>query len=177
MDISTVMNEKEDLEGLAAVYCRVHHPDNPEHHLERMKERIQKHAAYPGFKAMKAVNETGAPVGMAYGYTSMPGQFYRSKIEAFLDEKERRAWLDDCFEFVELAVDPAFQRMRMGSKLHDALLKESHHAVSVLTTQVDNRAAKSLYEAKGWVVIKSAIRPMETGPLLTLMGNSQLSRF
>ncbi|SDL92545.1 GNAT family N-acetyltransferase [Sediminibacillus halophilus] len=178
MDISNVNNGKGDFEGMAAVYCRVHHPANPENYLERMKERIQKHAGYPGFRALKAINDTGVPVGIAYGYTSMPGQFYRSKIESFLDEQERRAWLDNCFEFVELAVDPAYQRMQIGSKLHDALLKESSdHAVSILTTQVDNRAAKSLYESKGWKVIKYAIRPVETSPLLTLMGNSQLSGF
>ncbi len=177
MNILKVANIEKDLEEVTAVYCNVHHPKNPEQHQEIMKERIRKHACYPGFKAIKALDESGKIVGMAYGYTSMPGQFYRSKIERFLDEGEKKKWLDDCFEFVELAVDPAFQRMKIGSKLHDALLKESRHAVSLLTTQVDNHAAKSLYESRGWEVIKSAIRPMETAPSLTLMGNEQLSRF
>ncbi|WP_053220198.1 GNAT family N-acetyltransferase [Virgibacillus senegalensis] len=177
MNITIVTNLQEDIKGLAAVYCNVHHPSNPEHHLEIMEERIQKHAGYPGFKAVKAVDEGGSIVGMAYGYTSVPGQFYRSRLEPLLSEEERYKWLESCFEFVELAVDPPFRRQRVGSGLHDALLNGLPHDASVLTTERANYPAKRLYKSRGWVGIKDAIKPIESAPVLTLMGHNQLSRF
>ncbi|WP_407058308.1 GNAT family N-acetyltransferase [Tigheibacillus jepli] len=116
---------------------------------------LRKHASYKGFIGVKAVNNAGEMAGFAYGYTSLPGQFYRMKLEAVLTEQQRKDWLDDCFEFVELAVHPNQRKNGIGSLLHDKLMQNITHETAILTTDVNNLPAKALYRKKGWGIIQA----------------------
>jgi GNAT superfamily N-acetyltransferase len=110
---------------------------------------FRRHAEFPGYRGLAAV-EAGRVVGYAYGYTTRPGQYYHEALRAVLPESTYDRWLTDCFEFVELGVEPAARRRGLGGRLHDALLAGRPHATSVLTTGVDNRPARELYEERGW---------------------------
>jgi ribosomal protein S18 acetylase RimI-like enzyme len=133
-------------------------------------KNIQKHARYEGFKGVKARDRDGNIVGFAYGYTSLPGQFYREKVEAQLSVEQINTWLGDCFEFVELAVSPAFRRLGIANTLHDVLLNGVNHRTALLTTGIDNSPAISFYEKKGWEAIKANAPVISEGHLQLIMG-------
>ncbi|HEX7064090.1 MAG TPA: GNAT family N-acetyltransferase [Bacillales bacterium] len=92
-------------------------------------------------------------IGFAYGYSSLPGQFYRGKIAAQLSETQANDWLSDCFEFVELAVNPSYKRLGIASQLHDILSDNVDYKTFILTTWVHNSPAINLYKNKGWELI------------------------
>lgn len=126
---------------------------------DEFKERIKRHSGYEGFRAVVALNEASAVVGFAYGYVSSEGQFYRGLLEKALSHEEIENWLEDCFEFVELAVHPEYQRNGLGVKLHQKLLAGIVQNTSILTTQVTNVSARSLYLKLDWVVVKEPFIP------------------
>ena len=56
-------------------------------------------------------------IGFAYGYASLPGQYYHELLARAFDREECDKWLRDCFEFVELAVHPSFRKQGLGRML------------------------------------------------------------
>jgi ribosomal protein S18 acetylase RimI-like enzyme len=130
-------------------------------------EMFARHADYPGYRGVVAVDE-GSVAGYAYGYSSLPGQYYHDRLRGALDEESAERWLADCFEFVELGVLPYARRRGVGSRLHDAVFAGVDHATSVLTTGTDNAPARRLYEAKGWEPIRE---PFDGGDVpLAILG-------
>lgn len=121
-------------------------------------ENIHKHTTHEGFIGLKATDPVGNLLGFSYGYRSLPGQFYREKLEKKVTQEQAGHWLKDCFEFVELAVDPSHKRMGVGSSLHDKTIIEVLNATSVLTTSIGNTPSLTLYKSKGWIVIKEDAR-------------------
>ncbi|WP_093855241.1 GNAT family N-acetyltransferase [Tenuibacillus multivorans] len=109
-------------------------------------------------------------VGFTYGYTSLPQQFYRQKIEQQLSVDERNTWLGHCFEFVELAVDSSYKRQGIGGQLHNELLSNLTHQTSILTTHIDNLPAINLYKQKGWDMIKTNAPIITADHLQVIMG-------
>lgn len=138
--------------------------------LDQITGTFQKHSTYPGFTGVKALSENGKMIGFAYGYESTAGQFYRSMLEGQLTEEQTRVWLSDCFEFVELAVAPSARYNGIGNMLHDKLIGHITNGTSVLTTEVGNTPAISLYTKKGWEVIKSDAPVLSTDSLQLIMG-------
>lgn len=134
---------------------------------EDIRERFLKHSTYPGYSGWVAVCDEKV-VGFAYGYTCSPGQFYRTKLEAVMEEGEIKSWLTDCFEFVELAVAPEFRRQGIASTLEKRLLDTAPNETSVLTTGSSNDHAKALYERLGWSGVKEAEVLPAAGPMLIM---------
>lgn len=159
-----------DLDEIGELYCKIF----LEYFLLKDKENAQininKHAGYKGFKGLKAVDDDGNIIGFTYGYTCMPEQFYHQKIANQLSVAEISTWLDNCFEFVELAVDPGHRRLGLASKLHDLLLENLNYESSILTTGVGNDPAINLYKNKGWQVIKSNAPVISEDNLQMIMG-------
>lgn len=151
-----------DLECLGKLYVLAfigeHYASDDKHNAML---NIEKHAHYEGFKGLKAKDANGEVIGFAYGYSSLPGQFYREKIAAQLTDAQLSYWLADCFEFVELAVSSSHQRLGIASRLHDTLLDDIGYKTSILTTWMHNHPAIHLYENKGWELIK------EEAPVIT----------
>lgn len=124
-----------------------------EEELRGFSERLQRHTSNPDFRlCVKFSRRT--PVGFAYGYTSVPGGWWRQMVAAGLPEEVADRWFEDCFEFAELAVVPGSQRRGIGGALHDALLEELPHRSSVLSTQRANGRALSFYMRRDWVLIE-----------------------
>lgn len=135
---------------------------------------FRRHADYPGYRGLvaatgTAVTSPGSVLGYTYGYASRPGQYYRGELAAALTPEQAERWLSDCFEFVELGVAAHARRRGVGGVLHDALLSDVRQATSVLTTGVDNGAARSLYAGRGWVPVHEPFS-VQGGPSMVVLG-------
>jgi GNAT superfamily N-acetyltransferase len=119
---------------------------------QTLGERLIQQAGNPDFRLCVAV-EAGAAVGFAYGYASVPGGWWRQSVAAQLRGQDWHKWLDDCFEFAELAVVPDFQGRGVGGLLHYGLLHQLQQSTSLLSTQKANLSALSFYKARGWIVL------------------------
>ncbi|MFA1821136.1 GNAT family N-acetyltransferase [Virgibacillus oceani] len=160
-----------DLDDIGGLYCRTFLEKGfSREDKENAIKNINKHTNYKGFKGLKAKDREGNIVGFTYGYTSLPKQFYRQKVAEQLSEVEINTWLNNCFEFVELAVSPSYKRLGIASELHDSLLEKNSHKTSILTTGVDNSPAINLYRKKGWKLIKSVAPVISDGNLQVIMG-------
>ncbi len=132
--------------------------------------RLPYHARWKGFRCVVALDQAaqdpaGTPgfelpvsggtgvVGFAYGFTSQPDTWWRELVTAEMSLPAVHEWLEDCFEFVELAVTPAYQGQRIGGRLHDALLQGIQHRTAVLSTLQADTNALHLYRKRGWVNI------------------------
>lgn len=152
------------LNEVVEIYRNVYGNSNP----EEIRERFLQHATYPGYTGWVAVCDDRI-VGFAYGFSSTAGQYYRSKLENVLEEREIHSWLSDCFEFVEMAVVPEFRRQGIASTLEKRLLDKAPHQTSVLTTGSANEDAKFLYEKLGWENVKEA-NVLPTQDPMVIMG-------
>lgn len=169
--VSPFYTNDSDLQSIGELYCLLfsREESSPED-IKRAVENINKHTSYEGFQGFKAKDEDGRLAGFAYDYQSFPGQFYREKPAAQLTEAEIIYWLKDCFEFVELVVEPSCKRRGIGSLLHDRLMMENGNEMSVLTTWVANQPAIRLYEKKGWQLIKSNVPVVSADNPQVIMG-------
>ncbi|MFA1820181.1 GNAT family N-acetyltransferase [Virgibacillus oceani] len=159
-----------DLNEIGELYCKIFLDNFSLKDKENALKNLNNHAGYEGFKGLKAIDSDGNITGFTYGYTSMPEQFYHQKIANQLSADEINTWLDNCFEFVELAVDPDNRRLGIASKLHGLLLENLYHKTSVLTTVVENDPAINLYRTKGWQVINSKAPVISEDNLQVIMG-------
>ncbi|MCG7344851.1 GNAT family N-acetyltransferase [Sporosarcina sp. ACRSL] len=135
-----------------------------------MKERILKHSTYKGFKGFVIKSNDYKVIGFAYGYTSLPGQFYHKLLAKEFNSEEYHKWLQDCFEFVELAVHPSYRKQGLGKMLITKLLKGVDNKTAILTTQVGNHSARSLYESLQWMVLKEPFYPNNSNLPYVIMG-------
>jgi GNAT superfamily N-acetyltransferase len=130
--------------------------------------RLPYHARWKGFRCVVALDqgenspagESGlepplpgsqSVVGFAYGFTSQPNTWWRELVTAEMSRPTVQEWLADCFEFVELAVTPAYQGRSIGGQLHDALLAGVSHRTAVLSTLQAETNALRLYRKRGWI--------------------------
>ncbi|WP_312097207.1 GNAT family N-acetyltransferase [Niallia sp.] len=136
-----------------------------------LKERLIKHIAYEKFRGYIIISEEGKLLGFAYGYKSLPGQYYHELLSKALNQKEYETWLKDCFEVVELAVHPLYRNKGYGKTLFNELLNDVDNKTAVLTTQVNNKVARHLYQNLGWIVIKDRFTPSGSESPYVIMGN------
>ncbi|MFC0187033.1 GNAT family N-acetyltransferase [Fictibacillus aquaticus] len=122
-------------------------------------ERLKRHTSYEGFRGIAMFTSDNQIAGFAYGYTSAKGQYYRGLLEEVLTPEQSQKWLDDCFEFVELAVETSYRGNGLGKRLAEGLLANTAHKTAVLTTQCDNLSARRLYESMNWSAINENFLP------------------
>lgn len=94
-----------------------------------------------------AQDDKSEVVGFSYGYTSLPGQYYNGLLEKEFSSTEQTKWLTDCFELVKLAVHPSYRKQGLGKMLITELLEGVGNKTALLTIQVNNNSARSLYES------------------------------
>jgi ribosomal protein S18 acetylase RimI-like enzyme len=58
----------------------------------------------------------------------------------------------------ELHVHPSAQGQRLGSQLHDRLLRSQHHPTAVLSVMHHSERARQLYARRGWQVLVEDLR-------------------
>ena len=135
-----------------------------------IKERIIRHKSYKGFKGYVILNDEDKIIGFSYGYTSLPGQFYHELLAKEFNAEEYQYWLQDCFEIVELAIHSSYRKQGLGKMLMEKLLEDIDNKTAILTTQMENKAACSLYESLHWKVLKAPFYPSNTKQPYVIMG-------
>ena len=141
------------LKQIASLYQQVWNIDTD------CTEQFKRHMMYEGFRGTICLDEEDEPIGFAYGYASLPGQYYHELLSSHLKVDLSNEWLTNCFEFVELCVHPSMRQLGIGTLIHEHLLKNMPYKTGVLTTQQSNLAARKLYEARGWIVIADSFLP------------------
>ncbi|QXE01427.1 GNAT family N-acetyltransferase [Terribacillus sp. DMT04] len=121
--------------------------------------RFERHSTYPGYCGLVQLDEKGNIVGLVYGYISKQGQYYHDLLHSALQENGKSAWLEDCFELVELVVSPTLRGQGIGTSLLMQLLTDVSNSTAVLTTREKNTGAIRLYERNGWELLKDAFYP------------------
>jgi ribosomal protein S18 acetylase RimI-like enzyme len=148
------------------------------------RDIVLRHAGYQGYRGVAAKAPDGTLLGFAYGYTSVPGQWWNGQVRRVLGEAEAATLLDGAFELVELHVEPAAQGAGIGRRLLYGVTADLPAARVVLTTGVDNARARRLFEAAGFQALYEGLwaRPGNTGavvlgatlPLVAITENSDL---
>jgi ribosomal protein S18 acetylase RimI-like enzyme len=140
-------------------------------------DTLRRHATYRGFSAFGAFNLRNRLVGFSYGYTSLPGLWWREQIAAPMSAEQRAKWLTDAFELAELHVHPSAQGHHLGSQLHDELMASHTHRTALLSVMHRSERARQLYASRGWQVIVDDLRfstePRTPFSVLGLIGRSE----
>lgn len=109
-----------------------------------------RHVAREGFRLVAALAGESL-VGFAYGYVGERGQYWPDQVAEALGEDVAATWVGGHFEFVELAVLPAFRGRGLGAALHDVLLEDAPGDRAMLSTaDIPDDPAVRLYASRGW---------------------------
>ncbi|MGI8483907.1 MAG: hypothetical protein ACR2OU_06555 [Thermomicrobiales bacterium] len=135
-----------------------------------MTDGLDRHRRYACFRGLLAEDANGMVVGFTYGYQSQAGQWWHDLVRSSLEAAHHADWLDDAFEFVELAVAPDVQGQHIGGRLHDALLLDVPGRTALLSTLPGDTPATRLYLARGWIVLVHDFRYFPAGEEVFLMG-------
>lgn len=111
---------------------------------------VLRHAEFPAFRFVAAINGHGRLTGFAYGYTSLPGQWWHDLVLRAVG-RAGASWLEDAFELSELHVSPASQGRGTGEQLLRSLADGLPHRTMVLSTPEGENRAWRLYRRVGFV--------------------------
>lgn len=94
------------------------------------------HMRRPGWRAVGWLDATGALLGIAYGYTGGPGQWWYEEVRRGVRGglPGTPDWLADYFELTELHVRPDAQGGGLGEGLLRALLAGTDRSYVLLST-------------------------------------------
>src|ERR1700754_2599607 len=122
--------------------------------MEARRGIIATHVRRSGFRAVATLTSEGALAGFGYGYVSGSGQWWHDQVRSALTEEQRKRWLTDCFEVVELHVRPAAQGHGVGARQLRALLAMADgHTVLLSTPEANEEQSRAwrLYRRFGFV--------------------------
>ncbi|MFI5707490.1 GNAT family N-acetyltransferase [Kribbella sp. NPDC051620] len=108
-----------------------------------------RHATRDGYRLVTAVDGPGV-VGFGWGYTGQRGQYWSDLVCEALPAAITDEWVGGHFEFVELAVLPAYRGRGVGRALHDKLLESVTSRCLLSTTDSPDDPAVRLYLSAGW---------------------------
>jgi catechol 2,3-dioxygenase-like lactoylglutathione lyase family enzyme/ribosomal protein S18 acetylase RimI-like enzyme len=137
-------------------------------HVDGFADALRSHVDRPGFVAFCACVGHHL-VGFTYGYTTGRNHWWHEQVRAALGTHADH-WLTDSFEYVELALMPRYRRLRIGRRLHDALLAAQPHPRAVLSTIDAVTAGRRLYESAGWKALVRGFRFERTVARYVIMG-------
>ncbi|MCW0213250.1 MAG: GNAT family N-acetyltransferase [Pseudonocardia sp.] len=119
------------------------------------------HARRPGWRAVGWLDPAGVLIGIGYGYSGGPGQWWFEEVRRGLAARgmarshSEPDWLGDYFELTELHVRPDAQGSRLGEGLLRTLLQDvPHRRVLLSTPEYGHRApgrAWRLYRRVGFL--------------------------
>ncbi|MFC5754034.1 GNAT family N-acetyltransferase [Actinomadura rugatobispora] len=166
---------------ILAVYAAAMRP--PAEQLPGRRTIMERHAAYPGFRAVVAERRGpalpggGAVRGFAYGFHGERGQWWHDVVRGALagpsGEDHAARWLDDPFEVAELHVHPDHQGQGLGRRLLNTLCEGRPERTVVLSTLDRGREdtpAQHLYRSVGMIDLLTAFEFPGGGPPYAVMG-------
>lgn len=116
-----------------------------------------KHRQRSGFRLALAY-DGDAVVGLAYGYTGEPGQWWTDNARTVLAPEVADAWLGGHFEVVSVGVIESARGAGVGRELMHTLLDGlEHDRLLLMTTADETDPARRLYASEGWHVIGPGI--------------------
>jgi GNAT superfamily N-acetyltransferase len=122
--------------------------------LGELTEQLRWHGTFPGFTGVAAYDaRSGAVLGLTYGFSNRPGQWWRDRVAEAIGPEQTRTVLDHSFCLMELGVVRAARRRGVGRALVAALLTQQPHPCALLSMQTDNRGGRAFYLATGWTVL------------------------
>jgi GNAT superfamily N-acetyltransferase len=137
------------------------------------------HTHRRGFKAVATLDNAGALMGFGYGYMSEPGQWWHDQVKGALSREERKIWLSDCFEVVEMHVRPIAQGHGLGAAQLRNLLNMTSAATALLSTpEADEATSRAwrLYRRFGFIdLIRDFMFPGDARPFAVLGRNLPLT--
>jgi ribosomal protein S18 acetylase RimI-like enzyme len=163
-----------ELDALTGIYALAMHATQDE--LPGRLSIMERHAGYPGFRAVVAVlrGEPGEPVGFAYGFHGTPGQWWHDLVRDSLVGKrgsEAAAfWLDDPFEIAEVHVHPAHQGRGTGRAMMEHLAAGRPERTALLSTPEGHSRARRLYRSLGFTDLLPGFIFPGAGPCYAIMG-------
>jgi GNAT superfamily N-acetyltransferase len=131
------------LEEALRIYARVW----PDRDPDAAREGFTRYAGYAAFRGYVAFVD-GEPAGVAYGARSVPGIPWHDIVAPCLGPDHPA--LQDAFRIVELAVVEKHQGKKLGGRLHDELLAAQPCPRALISTNVTNQRARTIYERRGW---------------------------
>src|SRR5690348_13735739 len=102
--------------------------------LDTRRGYIAAHTHRAGFRAVATIDSDDMVIGFGYGYRSSPGQWWHDQVRGALRREDRRVWLSDCWELVELHVRPAAQGNGLGARQLVELLSGPRQRTVLLST-------------------------------------------
>lgn len=127
---------------------------------------IASHVHRRDFRAVASLDSRGTLLGFGYGYTSEPGQWWHDQVRGALSREDRKRWLSDCFEVVELHVRPPAQGHGLGAAQLRSLLSMTTASTTLLSTpEADEATSRAwrLYRRFGFVdVVRNFRFPGDT---------------
>jgi ribosomal protein S18 acetylase RimI-like enzyme len=134
---------------------------------------VAAHSHRPGFRAVGALGREGDVIGFTYGYRSVPGQWWHDQVRSSMRRGDRRRWLHDCFELVELHVAPSHQGHGLGATLLRELLRDAPGETVLLSTpEVPEESSRAwrLYRRHHFVDVVREMRFPGDNRLFAILG-------
>ncbi|MEU9087686.1 GNAT family N-acetyltransferase [Streptomyces sp. NPDC048357] len=158
--------------ALADVYAQVR-ADLLEHSNYRVDvfvERLERHAAEPGWAVAMAYEPGGAAVGYAYANTAGPRDRWWKRMAVPVTP---RFTARDTVAAKEIGVTPAHRGVGLARRMHDALLagRAEPYATLMVNPAAGDGKVMRLYEGWGYREI-GAVQPAPDAPWLVCMGRS-----
>jgi hypothetical protein len=127
---------------------------------------VSRYAGEPDFRGFVAIGDATI-IGMGFGARSEPGQWWHDKVAAQVGADHPA--LHDAWALVELAVLPDYRGRGIGGALHDALLAAQPCPRTLLSTEMTNMRARTMYERRGWRYLHPGFAFSEGQPPFVVM--------
>ncbi|WP_329092956.1 MULTISPECIES: GNAT family N-acetyltransferase [unclassified Streptosporangium] len=141
------------LDAVLGVYTEAMHP--PVDQIAGRRLIMGNHATHPAFTCLFAELPDGTPVGIAYGFHGVPGQWWHDVVRRALADRHgeggAHGWLGDALELAEIHVHPDYQGKGIGRAMIMSLCAGRLERTAVLSTRDQPTAARHLYRSIGFV--------------------------
>ena len=116
--------------------------------------QLARHGLMQGFAGCLARDATTERIlGVGYGFSNLPGQWWRDRVAQALGPSRTRELLDNSFCLMELGIVRSARRHGIAEALVKGLLTQQGHPQALLSTQSDNSGALAFYLATGWHIV------------------------
>jgi ribosomal protein S18 acetylase RimI-like enzyme len=162
-----------ELDPLVGIYAAAMDPDPAD--LPGRRHIMQRHASYPGFRALAvSAGDDGPLVAFAYGFHGETGQWWHDVVLAGMTAQcgyqRAAAWMVNVMEVAEVHVHPGYQHQGIGRGMLLALTAGRSERTAVLSTRDADSTARRLYRRLGFADVLTGYNFPGAGPPYAVMG-------